>query len=110
MPAMHRNSRIRDLVRAQGPLLALIGVISVIFALQIFPGGWDAAFELVPADVVSAWNALREGGETPWWTLATTFTCELLHGSPEHLLFNMLYLWIFAAIVAELLGHRWVYL
>lgn len=107
---MHRDSRIRDLFRAQGPLLALIGAISVIFGLQVFPGGWEGPFELVPAEVVSTWNTLKEGGDASWWILATTLTCELLHGGPEHLLFNMLYLWIFGAIVAELLGHRWVYL
>lgn len=110
MPAMHRESRIRDLFRAQGPLLALIGAIFAIFFLQVFPGGWEEPFELVPADIAAAWRALKEGGDASWWTFGTLLTCELLHGGPEHVLFNMLYLWIFGAIVAELLGHRWVFL
>src|SRR5690606_22546705 len=31
------------------------------------------------------------------------------HADGQHVLFNMLFLWIFAALAVELLGHRWMF-
>lgn len=36
------------------------------------------------------------------------FTCAFLHGSPDHLIFNMLLLWIFGALAVELVGSKWM--
>ena len=39
----------------------------------------------------------------PWW--ATPFTSMFMHGGWLHLIFNMLYLWIFGNNVEDLLGR-----
>lgn len=65
-------------------------------------------FMVVPADVMEALRSLRSGDFSGSAALFTLITAALLHGDVGHLLGNMLYLWIFAAIAAELLGHRWV--
>jgi membrane associated rhomboid family serine protease len=107
-----RHDAIRDLLQAQGPLL---GLIAVIFGIHLFQGvrtdGWDLPFMAVPAKVVEAWQDLRGGAFTvqDGRAFATLITCSFLHGSVEHVLYNMLMLWIFAALTAELIGHRWMF-
>jgi membrane associated rhomboid family serine protease len=99
------------LLRAQGPLLGLILVIFAIFVLQSSLGrGWYADFMVVPLEVVQAWNLLREGSfaGSVWTEFGTLLSYAFLHGDAEHVLYNMLFMWVFAALAAELLGHRWM--
>lgn len=106
---VRRILRPSSLFRQQWPLFALIVFIAVIYALQALLGeGFEDRFMAVPADVVKAFNSVRSGDFSGAGSLVTLFTASLLHGDVGHLLGNMLYLWIFAAIAAELLGHRWV--
>ena len=42
-------------------------------------------------------------GLVPWW--ATPFTAMFMHGGWLHLVFNMLYLWVFGNNVEDLLGR-----
>ena len=42
-------------------------------------------------------------------TFGTLLTCAFLHGSAEHIVYNMLFLWVFAALLVELLGARWMF-
>lgn len=64
----------------------------------------------VPSEVVAAWNSLRAGDFSAKNAaeIGTLLSCALLHGGADHLLGNMLFLWIFAALAAELLGSRWM--
>lgn len=79
------------------------------FALQALLGeAFNNRFMAVPADVMHAFRSLRSGEFSGVGSIFTLFTAALLHGDIAHLLGNMLYLWIFAAIAAELLGHRWM--
>ena len=101
--------------RTHRTLLLLIVFLCLVFVGQIVSEvlglAWPAEFRSVPADVVAAWDALREGrfsGEG-LWDFVTLFTCTLLHADIGHLLGNMLLLWIFAAVVKELLGSRWMF-
>lgn len=108
---VRRLLRPSSLFRQQWPLFALIALIAAIHALQILLGeGFEDRFMAVPADVVKAFHALRSADVSAAGSLFTLFTAALLHGDAGHLLGNMLYLWIFGAVAAELLGHRWVML
>ncbi len=102
----------RTVIRRQKPLLILIGVISAIYLLQLLLGGEAFRhFPLVPSELEASWQSLRRGeiGAAELMPFATLLTSAFLHGSPNHLLVNMLFLWIFAALVAELLGDRWMF-
>lgn len=101
------------IVQEQGPLLALILLILAFFLCQVLFGpGWFQNLMTVPARISHGWENLLEGNVTAatLLTLGTLLTSAFLHGNVEHVLFNMVFLWIFAALVAELLGHRWMLL
>lgn len=108
---MRRFVNPRSLLKTQGALLVLILAICLIFTLQVILGeGFYANYMAVPAEVVGAWEVLKTGDyqNVPWSEFLTLFTAELLHGSPGHLIGNMIFLWIFGALAAELLGQRWM--
>lgn len=110
---MHRirHDATQALLHAQGPLLVLI---TAIFATYFFQAGseeeWYGPVMVVPQAVVESWHDLRGGS----FDLAdarhfvTLLSHAFLHGGAEHVIYNMLFLWIFAALAAELLGHRWM--
>jgi membrane associated rhomboid family serine protease len=100
-----------QIIRQQRPLLGLILLLSAIFILQaLFGPGWYRSLMTVPAEITQAWSRVPGGDLTgsDLLTLGTLLTSAFLHGSIEHLLFNLVFLWIFAALVVELLGHRWM--
>jgi membrane associated rhomboid family serine protease len=110
---MPRFIRFYFLFKAQGPLLALIGFISLCYLLQVVLG--DSVYDplmVVPAEVTGAWESLRAGNRAgvQWFEFATLLSYAFLHGGFDHLFFNMIFLWMFAALAAELLGHRWMLL
>jgi membrane associated rhomboid family serine protease len=106
-----RHDATQALLHAQGPLLVLI---TVIFGTFFFQAGsereWYGPFMVVPQAVVESWHDLRGGS----FDLAdaryfgTLLSYAFLHGNAEHVIYNMLFLWIFAALAAELLGHGWM--
>src|SRR5262245_17518255 len=103
----------RYLLRTLGPLLGLILLIFVIFFCQNQENAeWYLPWMAVPSEVVESWHHLREGtaSASDGKEFATMLSCAFLHSSFEHVLYNMLYLWIFAALTVELLGHRWMFL
>jgi membrane associated rhomboid family serine protease len=104
----HRN---RALIKAQGPLLGLIAGMTLVFILQSVLGEEAySAFMTVPAKVVAAWDGMRAGNFSAANAaqMGTLLSCALLHGGADHLIGNMLFLWIFAVLAVELLGHRWM--
>jgi len=106
-----RYDATRGLLEAQGPLLGLIALIFGIFVFQELQGeGWYAPYMAVPGKVVESWHHVREGNFTiaDAKEFGTLISCAFLHGSTEHVLYNMLFLWIFAALAAELLGAGWM--
>lgn len=95
----------------QAPLLALIAGIGIVFVVQKMVG--DPAycdFMVVPGTIVHAWDAMRSGmmDAASLRVFGTLLSHAFLHADGAHLLYNMLYLWIFAALAAELLGHGWM--
>jgi membrane associated rhomboid family serine protease len=108
-----RYDATRSLLHAQGPLLGLIAIIFGIFVFQQIRGiEWYFPFMAVPAQVAESLGHLKEGDFSieNLKRFGTLLSCAFLHASPEHVLFNMLFLWIFAALAAELLGHRWMFI
>jgi membrane associated rhomboid family serine protease len=107
----NNDSMVKQVLQEQAPLVALIVVIALIFFLQLVLGhSAFGRFMVVPRDVVAAWESLRQGDLTGemFRAFSTTLSSAFLHGNIEHLLYNMFFLWIFAALTAELLGHRWM--
>lgn len=107
-----RHDATQALLHAQGPLLGLITVIFGVFFLQQFKGEeWYESFMLVPAAVAESWEQLR-GARFDFASvkeLSTLVSHAFLHGDAEHVVYNMLFLWIFAALATELLGHGWMF-
>jgi membrane associated rhomboid family serine protease len=106
-----RHDATRGLLHAQGPLLGLIAVMFGIFVYQQVGGfEWYLPHMAVPGQITAAWERLVAGDFSldVLKRSATLLSCAFLHGSPEHIVSNMLFLWIFAALAAELLGHRWM--
>ena len=66
-------------------------------ALDAFITEWG----VVPADLTAAWAR----GDYLSHQTATLVTSQFLHGGWAHILFNMLYLWIFGKNVEDTLGH-----
>lgn len=86
-------------------------MITAAFVAQVAVG-WLAYYDfmMLPGSVTAAWRELLEGRfpDNGAKAFGSLLSCAFLHGDFPHLLFNMLYLWIFAALAAELLGQRWV--
>jgi membrane associated rhomboid family serine protease len=101
----------RSFLKVQGALLLLILALFLIFLLQLLIGEtFYGDLMTVPVEVVKAWDLLREGDyqNVSWAEFGTLFTAAMLHASPEHIIGNMIFLWIFAALAVELLGQRWM--
>ena len=106
-----RHDATRGLLHAQGPLLGLIALIGGVFALQQIRGiEWYLPLMAVPGQLVESWREVQSGDLSAdhLKRFGTLVSCAFLHASPEHLVYNLLFLWIFAALAAELLGHRWM--
>ncbi|MEP4077141.1 rhomboid family intramembrane serine protease [Haloferula sp.] len=106
---MPRESAFNLLWREQGPLLVLIGVICVAFYVQNSNQLASIDFMVVPEHVATAWDSLL-AGDFDLKAFVPLLSYAFLHGGIDHLLSNMLFLWIFAALAAELIGYRWMLL
>ncbi|MBC7978932.1 MAG: rhomboid family intramembrane serine protease [Armatimonadetes bacterium] len=100
------------MLKEQGPLLALILFIILIYVLQTVLVEWNySRLMLVPGNFMNAWESLRSGNISGPTLLefGPLLSHAFLHGSIGHVFGNMIFLWIFAALTAELLGHRWMF-
>jgi membrane associated rhomboid family serine protease len=101
--------RFGPLLKAQGVLLSLIIVMFLVFILQNVLGrGFYEKYVLIPVELINALNALRAGDyqHVHWAEFLTLFTPAMLHADINHIIGNMIFLWIFGALAAELLGQR----
>lgn len=89
-------------------MLGLIVLMGMIFVWQL-KFGVEAywSYMAIPVDLVAAWD-LAVLGYIDLRAFLPLLSCAFLHGGFEHLLFNMLYLWIFGALAVELIGNRWM--
>ena len=95
--------------RSAYPIAVLIAVAAVAFVVRPTDQGIGvtvAEYGVVPHDVQQAWTKLAEGQvdssvTKPLWRLVTAL---FVHGSFEHILYNMVFLWTFGSLVARHLG------
>jgi membrane associated rhomboid family serine protease len=94
-------------------IIAFILVAAGVFTVE---QGSRADFALsagaIPASIATATRELMGGSEIPTAVrqLSRLFTAIFLHGSPEHLVFNMVFLWTFGFLASQLLGQWWALL
>lgn len=99
-------------LRQQGPLLGLILVIFLIFIGQLLLGpDWYKGLMTVPGEITATWRNVMEGNlsGSDVRNFGTLLSSAFLHGGVDHVVFNMLFLWVFAALTVELLGRRWMF-
>ena len=64
----------------------------------------------VPREITGAFQEVKSG-QFSWGAvseLSSTLGCNFLHAGIDHLLGNMLFFWIFGAVILELCGWRWM--
>jgi membrane associated rhomboid family serine protease len=92
-------------------MLGLVTLLILIGLAQAARGpDWYGPWMCTPAAITGAWSTLLEIGpaQVDWQPVATLLTCAFLHGSPEHLGSNLIFLWMFGALLNALLGWRWL--
>lgn len=107
------DSEWRREVREQAPLLGLILLILAVFGLQSVVGAQVfPRFAMVPAEIAASWENLLRGtaDASDIGDFSTLLASAFLHADPAHLLYNLLFLWIFAGLTAKLLGPSWMFI
>jgi membrane associated rhomboid family serine protease len=108
---MNRHRLSPGIVREQWPLLLLItAMFLILFAQELGPADWADPFMVVPARIVESSQHLRAGAVEAHdlGNFGTLLSHAFLHGDIGHVFSNMLFIWIFGALIVEYLGHRWI--
>lgn len=98
------------------PLVAVIVVCVVVFLVEeVFSLQFAMKYGAKPADFQSGWRTLKDGviNVDVFKMVAGLFPPLFLHGGPEHILGNMVFLWAFGSLVSRLLGNwcaLWLFL
>lgn len=96
-------------IRWQWVTVGLITANVLIFLLQMTAPGqvYTASFAEVPAELINAGGraAYGPGDVLPVPEALTLITYQFLHGSPLHLIGNMLFLWVFGDNIEDAMGH-----
>lgn len=91
-------------------IFGIICIAAGVFFVDL-SNGHPAVLEygVVPIRVRQAWAALLDGdfGSPTLRVLLTMVTALFLHGSPTHLLMNMVFLWMFGSLTSQFLGKWW---
>ena len=89
--------------------IALIGVNAAVFVFELLLPRWGLTLDgffsragMVPYELAHRVD-IPPSDLVPWW--ATPLTSMFMHGGWFHLIFNMLYLWIFGTSVEDLMGR-----
>lgn len=99
---------IRSEAQQRMPLILLIGVIVLLTSWDWIHGleSWMA----VPGEITAAFLEIK-GGDFSWDAiseLSSLLGCTFLHADMAHLVGNLIFFWIFGAVVLELCGWRWM--
>ena len=101
----------RSLLRQQIPMFLQMALMTAIYTCQIFaPWEWQLPFMAIPANVVESGKLLRAGefDFSASWSALTLISYSFLHADMGHLLGNLVFYWIFGALINDLLGWRWL--
>lgn len=84
--------------------------MTAIFFAQLISSDDLSDWKTVPREINALGANLLSGEVTSQdlHSAATLVTGPLMHGSFQHIVYNLLFLWIFAGLVGELLGLRWM--
>jgi len=98
-------------MRARAAVVGLVLVTVGVFVWQQVsaeaPLPPSILYGAIPARLTAAWEAWKAGdglGMDIGSAAATLLTAVFLHGDPQHLINNLLFLWVFATLVARELG------
>jgi len=111
LPLVGMSMYQHGVLRQQRVLLGLILVMAAAFVWQmIVEHAGYSPFMCRPAEVTASWRRLTDGGlnSSDIATFGTMLSCAILHADGGHILGNMLFLWLFAALAVELLGSFWM--
>jgi membrane associated rhomboid family serine protease len=89
-------------------IFGLIGLCAVVFAAEQFQQtSWSFDHGAVPTAIVSAYRELVSGHVNlpVMRNLSRLITAIFLHGSAEHIVYNMVFLWTFGYLASQLLGQ-----
>ena len=96
-------------------LITIIAVCSAVFSVeqsqrQTFGNEWGSSSPKLGV----AWEHLRSGhlGREDLRQFSTLITYTFLHGDIEHIVYNMVFLWMFGVLACDLLGQwttLWIY-
>jgi membrane associated rhomboid family serine protease len=89
-------------------ILLIVAATLVFFQEQFTSSDIVSDYAVIPASIKAAWTELRNGNvvfASAAGTLSRLFTALFLHGDAQHLLYNMIFLWIFGSLVAGHLGQ-----
>lgn len=92
------------------PIVAVITVCLVVFLVEeVFNLEFASEYGARPAEFQAGWRALKGGAINVdvFKAAAKLFPPLVLHGGPEHILGNMVFLWAFGSLVSRLLGNWW---
>ncbi len=66
---------------------------------------------IVPREVAASFSEIRAGQVSGGAVseLLSCLGCAFLHGDLDHLVGNLLFFWIFGAVILELTGWRWLF-
>ncbi|ADE55737.1 rhomboid family intramembrane serine protease [Coraliomargarita akajimensis] len=98
------------------PLILIFLLCGLTFAVDVFtPAGAIPITDpwlLVPAEVSAAAKGLLAGSvdAASLRTLSTLLSHAFLHGGIEHIVLNLIFIWIFGVLVLRELGIRWFFL
>ena len=88
----------------------------ILVGLIVFFTSWDWIFGLkswmiVPREVAASFSEIRAGQVSGGAVseLLSCLGCAFLHGDLDHLVGNLLFFWIFGAVILELTGWRWLF-
>ncbi|MFM7182257.1 MAG: rhomboid family intramembrane serine protease [Verrucomicrobiales bacterium] len=112
MPVTPRHLRPgTSIFHEQRFLFVLMGVMIIIFLIQLFLGPEIIAdWMVVPLKIENALVAIRSGNGDAgsWQALATMLTYGFLHMDLDHIVGNLLFLWIFAGLARRLIHEAWI--
>lgn len=94
-------------LRQRLPILILVAVISLITVID-----WLlnlSSLQAVPLHLTLAWKELLagNGSGTTAATFLTTISVAFLHADTSHVIWNMIFFWIFGVAILEIVGLRW---
>lgn len=69
-------------------------------------------FVLVPAEINMTWQSLMADGfnSSQLATFSTLLSYAFLHGNAEHILMNLVFIWVFGSLVFRELGTLWFFI